>query len=54
MVLAGKKQHTLFCMIDTDSHADFSDLASDTVSAAQDEDGEWKLSLRLDIGGDGK
>ena len=54
MVLAGKKQHTLFCMIDTDSHADFSDLASDTVSAAQDEDGEWKLSLRLDMGGDGK
>lgn len=54
MVHAGKKQHTLFCMINTDSHADFSDLASDTVSAAQDEDGEWKLTLRLDMGGDGK
>ena len=52
MVHAGKKQNALFCTIDTDSCVDFSVLASNTVTAVQDEDGEWKLTLRLVMGGD--
>ena len=41
----------LICAVDTDSKADCSALASDTVTAEQDEDGEWKLTLRFDLGG---
>ena len=52
MVHTGKKKNVLFCTIHTDAHAVFSDLASDTVTAMQDEDGEWRLTLRLDLGGD--
>lgn len=52
MVHVGKKQNAIFCTIDTDSYADLSNLASDTVTALQDEDGEWKLTLRLDMGGE--
>ena len=52
IIHAGKKQNVLFCTIDTDSYADFCNLASDTVTAVQDEDGEWKLTLHLDMGGD--
>ena len=52
LVHAGIKEDLIFFSVDTDSVSDFSDLASDTVEAVQDEDGEWKLTLRLDRGGD--
>ena len=52
LVHAGIKADFIFFSVDTDSVSDFSDLASDTVEAVQDEDGEWKLTLRLDRGGD--
>ena len=52
LVHAGIKADLIFFSVDTDSVSDFSDLASDTVAAVQDEDGEWKLTLRLDRGGD--
>lgn len=52
LIHAGKKPDFIFFSVDTDSGSDFSDLASDTVTAVQDEDGEWKLTLRLDMGGD--
>lgn len=52
LVHAGIKADLIFFSVDTDSVSDFSDLASDTVEAVQDEDGEWKLTLRLDRGGD--
>ena len=52
LVHAGIKADLIFFSVDTDSVSDFSDLASDTVEAVQDEDGEWKLTLRLDKGGD--
>ena len=51
LVHAGIKADFIFFSVDTDSVSDFSDLASDTVAAVQDEDGEWKLTLRLDRGG---
>ena len=54
MVRAQEKSNSDFLMIYTDSHADFSDLASDTAEAVRDEDGEWKLTLRLNKGGDGQ
>ena len=52
LVHAGVKADFIFLSVDTDSASDFSDLASDTVTAVQDEDGEWKLTLRFDRGGD--
>lgn len=52
MVHAGIKANAIEFTVDTDGRADFSDLASDTVTAEQDEDGEWKLTLRLAMGGD--
>ena len=52
LVHAGIRADSLFFSVATDSDCDFSDLASDTVAAVQDEDGEWKLTLRLDRGGD--
>ena len=52
LVHAGIKADLIFFSVDTDSVSDFSDLASDTVAAVRDEDGEWKLTLRLDRGGD--
>ena len=52
LIHAGKKPDFIFFSVNTDSGSDFSDLASDTVTAVQDEDGEWKLTLRLDMGGD--
>ena len=51
LVHAGIKAGFLVFSLDTDSRSDFSDLASDNVTALQDEDGEWKLTLRLDMGG---
>ena len=51
LVHAGIKAGFLVFSLDTDSRSDFSDLASDAVTAVQDEDGEWKLTLRLDMGG---
>ena len=36
--------------INTDSFADFSQLAGSGAAAVKDEDGEWQLTLRL--GGD--
>ena len=51
LVHAGIKAGVLVFSLDTDSRSDFSDLASDAVTAVQDEDGEWKLTLRLDMGG---
>ena len=38
--------------VNTDSAADLSSLASDTVRVHQDEDGEWKLILHLITGGE--
>ena len=52
LVHAGIKADFIFFSVDTDSVSDFSDLASDTIAAVRDEDGEWKLTLRLDRGGD--
>ena len=49
---AGKDQDGLFLVINTDSSADLSDLASDTVTVCRDEDGEWKLFERPGRGGD--
>ncbi|MGN1481925.1 histidine kinase N-terminal 7TM domain-containing protein [Porcipelethomonas sp.] len=46
-VYAGKIDKVLFLIINTDSACDFSCLASDTVTALRDEDGEWQLTLRL-------
>ena len=54
LIRTGKKSDFIFFSVDTDSGSDFSDLSSDTVTAVQDEDGEWKLTLRLDLGGDRK
>ena len=51
LVHAGIEAGFLVFSLDTDSRSDFSDLASDAVTAVQDEDGEWKLTLRLDMGG---
>lgn len=52
LVHAVKKHDYILFSVDTDSRSDFYDLASDTVKVVQDEDGEWKLTLRLDRGGD--
>ncbi|MDO4562262.1 MAG: hypothetical protein Q4C12_00350 [Clostridia bacterium] len=53
-VYAGKKDGFLFLNINTDSAADFSDFVSDNVTVERDEDNEWKLTLRMNTGGDGK
>ena len=51
LIHTGIKADSVFISVDTDSGSDFSDLTSDNVTALQDEDGEWKLTLRLDMGG---
>ena len=51
MIHLSIRSGALICAVDTDSKADCSALASDTVTAEQDEDGEWKLTLRFDLGG---
>lgn len=53
-VYAGKRDGSLFLNINTDSTADFSDFVSDYVNVERDEDNEWKLTLRMNTGGDGK
>lgn len=53
-VYAGKRDGSLFLNINTDSTADFSDFVSDHVNVERDEDNEWKLTLRMNTGGDGK
>lgn len=53
-VYAGKRDGSLFLHINTDSTADFSDFVSDNVNVERDEDNEWKLTLRMNTGGDGK
>lgn len=53
-VYAGKRDGSLFLNINTDSAADFSDFVSDNVNVERDEDNEWKLTLRMNTGGDGK
>ena len=50
-VYAAKTEDGLTLTINTDSTADFSDLASDTVTAVQDEDNEWRLTFRPGMGG---
>lgn len=50
-VYAGIMENELTLTINTDAAADFSDLVSNTVWIKQDEDGEWKLALRLSTGG---
>ena len=51
-VYAGKTDDFLFLRVNTDADTDFSDLASDMVKTERDEDEEWRLTLRLSIGGD--
>ena len=51
-VYAGKRDGSLFLNINTDSTADFSDFVSDNVNVERDEDNEWKLTLRINTGGD--
>ena len=53
-VYAGKRDGSLFLNINTDSTAVFSDFVSDNVNVERDEDNEWKLTLRMDTGGDGE
>lgn len=53
-VYAGKRDGSLFLNINTDSTADFSDFVSDNVNVERDEDNEWKLTLRMNTGGDEK
>lgn len=50
-VYAGKTDDFLFLHVNTDADTDFSDLASDMVKTERDEDEEWRLTLRLSIGG---
>lgn len=54
MIHAVRVKDSILLKIETDSSADFSDLVSETTSAVKDEDGEWRLTLRLDTGGDGQ
>ena len=51
-VYVGQTAEGLSLIINTDSAADLSDLASDTVQICRDEDSEWKLTLNLGMGGD--
>ena len=51
-VYAGKRDGSLFLNINTDSTAVFSDFVSDNVNVERDEDNEWKLTLRMNTGGD--
>lgn len=51
-VYAGKRDGYLFLNINTDSTADFSDFVSDNINVERDEDNEWKLTLRMNTGGD--
>lgn len=53
-VYAGKRDDVLFLGINTDACVDFPDLASDQVLAQRDEDDEWRLILRLRMGGGDK
>ncbi|MGN0614602.1 MAG: histidine kinase N-terminal 7TM domain-containing protein [Porcipelethomonas sp.] len=50
-VYAAKTEDGLTLIINTDSTADFSDLASDTVRAVPDEDNEWQLTFCSGMGG---
>lgn len=50
-VYAGKTDDFLFLRVNTDADTDFSDLASGMVKTERDEDEEWRLTLRLSIGG---
>ena len=50
-VYAGKTDDFLFLHVNTGADTDFSDLASDMVKTERDEDEEWRLTLRLSIGG---
>ena len=52
MIHAVRVKDSILLKIETDSSAEFSDLVSETTSAEKDEDGEWRLTLRLDTGGD--
>lgn len=52
MVFVSVKAEFIIFRVAIDSASDFSDLASDTVTAMRDEDGEWILTLYLDIGDD--
>lgn len=54
MIHAVRVKDSILLKIETDSSAEFSDLVSETTSAEKDEDGEWRLTLRLDTGGDGR
>ena len=51
-VYVGQTAEGLSLVINTDSAAELSDLASDTVQVCRDEDSEWKLTLNLGTGGD--
>lgn len=51
-VYAGASGDCLFLTVNTDSAAELSALASDTVTVKRDEDGEQQLTLRLRMGGD--
>lgn len=53
-VYAGKRDGSLFLNINTDSVADFYDFVSDNINVERDEDNEWKLTLRMNTGGDGE
>ena len=54
MIHAVRVKDSILLKIETDSSAEFSDLVSETTAAEKDEDGEWRLTLRLDTGGDGR
>ena len=51
-VYACKRDGKLLLIINTDSAADLSSLASESATVRQDEDGEWQLTLHLSTGGD--
>ncbi|MDD6259805.1 MAG: hypothetical protein PUA74_01795 [Clostridiales bacterium] len=50
-VCIGRAEESIFIRITTDSAADFTDLASDTVTVTRDDDGEWQLIFRQRTGG---
>lgn len=51
MVRVSIKSNLINFSVDTDADSDFYDLVSDNVTVVQDEDDEWKLTLRLKTGG---
>lgn len=50
-VYAGRSGDSVYLRIVTDAEADFSELASDSVTVSEDEDGERRLMLCLKTGG---